>query len=328
MSEKSKEKVKCYLCEYECSSNYLGYHLYDKHNITDKEKFYLEFLGNEKKACEVCKGPTKFVSLSVGYKKFCSIKCVFENEKMKNLKDGYTNVFQRPEIKEKMKQTNIKKYGCENPSQSEVIKRKKEETTFSHFGVYSPSQSKIVREKAKNTYIEKYGCINPGQNEEVKRKSRKTKAEKHGDPFFTNRKKAVETMMEKYGVSTAMHYSEFAEKALRNGGGYVSTRTYITKFGNKIVIQGGFEEKFVKWCEQNNLVVKTGPRIPYFFGIDRKYFCDFEVIKENKKYFVEIKGSYWYEKFKEKVDAKNLAAKKYAEENDAEFIFLIDTFSF
>lgn len=324
----SKEKVKCYLCEYECKAHFLGYHLYDKHNITDKEKFYLEFLGNEKKQCENCKGSTKFISLSVGYRRFCGAKCSFDFTKAENLKNGYTNVFQKPEVKEKIKQTNLIKYGCENPSQSEAIKRKKEETTFSHYGVNSPSQSLFVREKAKQTNIEKYGCINPGQFEEFKKKSRKTKTKNHGDPFFTNRKKAVETMKEKYGVSNIMDIKEYAEKALRNGGGFVSTRTYITKFNEKIVIQGGFEEKFVRWCEKNDFVIKTGPRIPYFFNINRNYYCDFEVLRENKKYFVEIKGSYWYEKQREQVDAKNLAAEKYAKENGAEFIFLVDKFEF
>ncbi len=50
-------------------------------------------------------------------------------------------------IKEKIKNTNIKNYGVDNPSKSELVKIKKEKTCLKNYGVKSPCQNKYIFEK-------------------------------------------------------------------------------------------------------------------------------------------------------------------------------------
>ena len=62
--------------------------------------------------------------------------------------------------------------------------------------------------------------------EKIKNKSKETKTKKYGDPYFTNREKAINTTKERYGVSNIMDIELYAEKALNtNRNGFVNTRT-------------------------------------------------------------------------------------------------------
>ena len=117
-----------------------------------------------------------------------------------------------------------------------------------------------------------------------------------------------------------------AEKAALNGGGRAKAKKYKTKFGNEIIIQGSYERKFVNYCEENNIKIQNGPSIHYLYN-DKKhrYYVDFLIILPNDvKKIVEIKSTYWYEKYKDIVDTKNIYANQYAQNNNLEFIFIIN----
>ncbi len=106
--------------------------------------------------------------------KFCSGKCSMQDET----------------IKEKIRTTNIKKYGCENPFQAESVK-----------------------EKAKQTNLERYGVENTFQVDKYKEKTKETKLEKYGSETYNNREQAKETCLEKYGVEYTSQVEENKEKA-------------------------------------------------------------------------------------------------------------------
>jgi hypothetical protein len=56
----------------------------------------------------------------------CMIKIKVENRKITHLKNcGYTTNLKSQETKEKIKQTNLIRFGCEHNSQSQIIKNKK-----------------------------------------------------------------------------------------------------------------------------------------------------------------------------------------------------------
>jgi hypothetical protein len=80
----------------------------------------------------------------------------------------------------KIKKTNLAKYGVENPSQSKKVKEKSKQTNLKRYGVDSPSQSKDVKEKIKKTNLERYGVENPQQNKEIQEKTKKTNIERYG----------------------------------------------------------------------------------------------------------------------------------------------------
>lgn len=75
---------------------------------------------------------------------------------------GVKNCRYIPGVNEKIKQTNFKKYGCDNPFANNKIKDKIKETNIKKYGVPYSMQNKKVKERANQTCLEKYGVINYG----------------------------------------------------------------------------------------------------------------------------------------------------------------------
>lgn len=92
---------------------------------------------------------------SLSYVCSCGVECQSYDSNV--LKDHFigcstcANPFNRSEIQEQIKQTNLEKYGCENPFQAEEIK-----------------------EKIKETNLEKYGCENVMQNAKIFSKQKRS----------------------------------------------------------------------------------------------------------------------------------------------------------
>ncbi len=105
-------------------------------------------------------------------KKFtCSKSCSLLKSKETNLKKwGVENPFQSEEIKGKIKRSNIKKWGVENPQQSDIIKEKTLVTNLKRWGYKKPSMSDGVKSKVKQTNNIKFGFDYPAQSEDIKKK--------------------------------------------------------------------------------------------------------------------------------------------------------------
>lgn len=219
-----------------------------------------------------------------GYNKTCSRKCSF--------------TAQNREL--------LKKSGVINPFQLQEIKNKIKLTLIKKYGVDNPSKYKVFQLQKQKTCMKNYGVQHPGQSEKIKQ--------------LIN-----QTNIAKYGFSNPMHNQQIASKAILNGSGKSPAKVYITKFNDRILIQGKYEKMFVNFCEENEIPVKNGPAIEYEFNSKpHRYFVDFQVSVNGKIKLVEIKSTYWYYKFKDLVDAKNIAVKEYAAKNDFEFLFFIN----
>ena len=144
------------------------------------------------------------------YYNYCSIKCSRSSketqEKVKQTcleKYGCENPAQNKEIQEKIKQTNLEKYGCKYSFQNENIKNKIKRTNLEKLGCEYPSQSKVVQEKIKQTNLERLGCENPTQSKVVQEKIKQTCIEKYGhECLFQNeniKTKIKQTNLKKYG---------------------------------------------------------------------------------------------------------------------------------
>ena len=72
-------------------------------------------------------------------------------------------------------QTNLERYGVENPSQSSEIKQKKIETSLKNYGVENPTQSEIIKEKSRQTSLKKYGVSCAMKLPEVAQRSVETR---------------------------------------------------------------------------------------------------------------------------------------------------------
>lgn len=68
-----------------------------------------------------------------------------------------------PEVKEKIVNTCLKKYGVKNPFANKNVQKKIRDTNLKKYGVEFSLQNYEVREKGKNTCLEKYGVENYGK---------------------------------------------------------------------------------------------------------------------------------------------------------------------
>lgn len=67
------------------------------------------------------------------------------------------NILSLDETKNKIKRTNLERYGFENPSSSPIIRKKVKETNLKRYGGIAPTASDEVKEKVAATCMERYG---------------------------------------------------------------------------------------------------------------------------------------------------------------------------
>jgi very-short-patch-repair endonuclease len=134
----------CKICNESFTTNIkLSGHIRSTHKISIKE-YYDTYIKQLKEGiCIECGKETKFLGLGEGYRTYCCNKCSKQSQQTKN----------------KTKETNIKKYGC-NHTQVLEIKEKRKKTCIEKYGGNAPSCSNVIKEKMKKTCIEKYGVDN------------------------------------------------------------------------------------------------------------------------------------------------------------------------
>lgn len=84
-------------------------------------------------------------------------KCHFNKTKIEYSKNhGVDNIQLLPSVRNKMKNTNIEKYGTECVFQSEVIKEKIKQTFLNRYGVDHPMKNREIFEKAQSSSYHRY----------------------------------------------------------------------------------------------------------------------------------------------------------------------------
>jgi len=124
----------------------------DLKEIPFKEKiwYYINNV-NQVVLCYICNEPLKFKkSLKEGYGKYCSLSCTNKCD----------------EHKEKVKETNIEKYGGQGSS-SEIIRNKVKEITKEKFGVENIFERKDI---IKDSFLKKYGVETVSQIDGIREK--------------------------------------------------------------------------------------------------------------------------------------------------------------
>ena len=248
-------------------------------NIRLAERFYC-ILNDifERPICLNCKKKNpRFENLDIGYRIYCSNKCsttsFITREKTKiTFQENYGgHPFQNPEIQEKIKATNQKKYGCEYPTQTQEVKDKIKVTNQKKYGCEYPAQNKEIQEKTKKFFQEKYGCDNPTQTQEVKDKIKATNKKKYGcdcslqNPEIQEKRKA--TWEEKYG-GHPMKTQKVKDK---------TNATWEEKYGGhpsqsqkvKDKVKATFQEKYGCDCSLQNPEIQEKRKVTW----EEKYGC-------------------------------------------------------
>lgn len=180
-------------------------------DIPFKEKVYLCLNGLKKvPTCKNknCYKRVKFRNSTLGYREYCSIKCISSDPNIKEVKEkksldkwGTKSPVQSEEIKEKIKKTNQKRYGGNSPMSSSMIKDKSKSTLIKNWGVENPSQSEEILERRiksfkssdyketfKKTSIQRYGVEHPWMNKDIHKKTI--------DFFYKNYKDRIENKVD------------------------------------------------------------------------------------------------------------------------------------
>ena len=137
----------------------------------------------------------------------------YEKVKVTNLERfGFENTAQVPELKDKMKKTCMIKYGFTNPMQSSVVKDKTKETNLERYGKEHFLLLSEVRERIKNTCLERHGFEYPAQVPEFKKKIKNTCLDRYGFEYPAQ----VPEFKEKSKNNSKIHFNEVKESRFKN----------------------------------------------------------------------------------------------------------------
>ena len=187
-------------------------------------------------------------------------------EKLKE-KYGVEYNTQIPEVKEKIRQTNLKKYGVECNlqlfsgsehskkiwnTQGDKIREKIKNTSLIKYGTESPNQSEEVKRKQKESLINHYGNLENAYKHKVKQ-NKKTKLEKYGDENYHNKEKMSKTLLERHikfeTENNCIRYNKIVEEY---GQGWKSLNLPIIYNGRFRYISKEYLEIIKKYSEENH----------------------------------------------------------------------------
>jgi hypothetical protein len=238
-------------------------------DIRDAERIYL-FVNQICAPTCYCGKKLKFLSTKIGYRDFCSIKCMSKST----------------DCSIKKKTTKLNRHGDENYNNREKFK----ETNKERFGVDFPQQNREISQKRENTCVERFGGNSPACSLDVQNKMRGTRRVRHGDENYNNRKLAATTCVEKYGV-TSFAQSEQS----REGKSSYRWKNFTFNTGETIRCQG-YEPIELKRLETEGYSfsdITPQKRFRYFDTTQNKYryyFADITI--ENEKRVIEVKSEY------------------------------------
>lgn len=122
--------------------------------------------------CVVCNAPTTFNKSKGTFNKYCA-----------NLKNR-SCASKDKRLQDKRRETNIKKYGVDNPLKSSDIREKIYKTNIKKYGHHTPSSNSNVKAKIQQTCFKKYGVDNISKNVGVQARRNSTLTEKYGTSTY------------------------------------------------------------------------------------------------------------------------------------------------
>lgn len=285
-----------------------------------------------------------FRTLYVNKSFYCE-KCTNIN-KIQNIKNthlkncGYTSNLLCPLNKEKVKQTNLTRYGYEFHLHNEDIKDKRNKTYFEKFGGHplknvdiknkikdtnlqncgftSNFTSQETKEKIKQTNLLKYGVENAVCSNIIQEKIKETNLKKYGVKCSLQNNdvkiKIKQTCLQKYGVEYPTQNVEIMDKKAKNA---YKLKIYTFPSGRTDKIQG-FENFGLDFLLNNENLnedeIKTGCKnVPTIWyndenGKKHRHYVDIFIPSQNR--CIEIKSSWTAEKKQDSIYLKQNAAKE------------------
>ena len=282
----------------------------DEYNILLLDDYSDRFINRDSIIEGICKNECCKNTFQKSFRELLKINgycqdCSKEKGKTKiietNLKKyGVDNPMKNEEIKDKLKQSILEKYGVTHNSQSEIIKNKKRNTCIKKFGIDNNLKLNKTREQIKQTNLVNYGVENPQQNPDIRNKNYETNIKKYGVKHFLQtdefKNKVIQTNLKRYGVPHHSQNKEVAETMSKNA---YNKKQYVLPCGKVIFIQG--YENFmldyllkIETIDEDDIFTKRNdvPEIWYNdkVGKRRRHYVDFYIKSQNR--CIEVKSTF------------------------------------
>ena len=208
--------------------------------------------------------------------------------------DDYKQIF-----KDKRTQTNLERYGCENPFQNDEIKNKITETMKTKYGYDHHMKDAVKQKQARQTNLDKYGYDNVAKVPDFKEKIKQTNLAKYGFEQATKnpevKSKILATMVEN---GNAKLYEGLDSKTWAEKTGYCLSRfnQLIREYGFEVAKTmyrtdgySSLENRFRSFLEEYNIEYSQQHRV---YDNDKKYYiADFKL---GSDLLIECDGLYWH----------------------------------
>ena len=278
--------------------------------------------------CPICKSNRKYKNINLGifehYSNTCSHNCMYNDKarikkindtkkikqqnnpdyfkdiskkasKTYELKTGYKNASQNPEVKLKKQQTYLDHYNTTHNMKSHTGLKEYQDAIFNKYGVYSVFQVDEIKEKTKNTLKTHLSVDYVFQSKECLEKSKITRYLKNNGKYNSDESliKAQITYFNKTGYKFTLQNPE-VQKKIHENMDQINTKRYLTKKKNGTFNTSKPEEETYKLlCEKfgKNNVFRQYKSEKYPFN------CDF-YIKTQDLYiecnFSWTHGGHWF----------------------------------
>lgn len=188
--------------------------------MTTKE-YYDKYIkkSNEGK-CVICGVVTNFNSITGGYTKYCSSKCMWTDDSIREKfaetcieHYGVVHPLSSPEVREKIKNTCLEKYGVNSPFLNKQIRDKMRSTMLERYGAKTTLESEYLKDKVKKTCLKKYGVDNIAKSELVRERIISTNRELYGCDYPLENEEIRDKTRDSYArnVNLGLHFSNSAE---------------------------------------------------------------------------------------------------------------------
>lgn len=184
-------------------------------------------------------------------------------------------------FKEKIKQTCLERFGCENPTQNPEIKAKQQATMLENYGATAPLQVPEFKAKAEETCLANFGVTNPMKSKEIQNKVKSTMEENYGAPnpglVPSLVEKAKQTCVEKFGGESSQCSPE------------IKAKTWETLKDKNGLPSSSVERQLVSMLQE--LFGKENCFEQYIAGMN---LFDCLLVIDGVKIDVEYDGWYWH----------------------------------
>lgn len=213
---------------------------------------------------------------------FCSKHCALKSELRK----------------QKIKNTNIKKYNSEYHQTSEQGKLQRIQTNIARYGSLSPAKNKLVRQKIKQTNLKKYGHENIFGSNYGKEKIKQTNIQKYGEYSYMTSKLSDYAKQHLTDKEWLENQNKHFNKTLYDIAEDLKcspacVHQYFKKY-NIIVLrqkQSNFEKDVCKFLNNLNISYQTNVKINNI---------EYDIVIPGHNLCIECNGIYWHGKTKNK----------------------------